>query len=231
MTVSGIGAMPDQPNFVQSNTKVQQEEISIFNYEDVNHNGEIDTADVRYDNNIINWLKSKGLLGKKWVDVEKAEIKAQYPHYTKEDVNARYEIEHMNYRSAELMEVLHSGTLPSQALAEYKQNLSNIKNSTRIEYTPPDEKNELDGFTVESRYDKHNRIISRVITYDNPENGNNTSTYIYNDDGSYTCISIENNGYNQIVSQYDTHGKLISERFNNDESEDMTGIKFDGDYR
>ena len=79
MLTLGVGATPEpQKNTTLHINQQEQKQYSIFDYEDVNGNGEIDEKDFNNDNAVIKWFKDKGIFGQKWVDVEKAEIKLQY---------------------------------------------------------------------------------------------------------------------------------------------------------
>ena len=185
-----------------------------------------------YDDSLI-WLREKlselkdGIeLNKERKNKEKQEIKKQYPYRTDEDVDARYEIEHMEYRSADIMEDLHSGTRPSEALKNYKDNLGRVNNGIITYHEGPDRNG--DGYTITEKYDEYGRIISRITKFDTAENGERVSTYIYNSDWSYTTITTENGG--RYEDYYDTHGKRISQIYNGKAPEDYSKQKFEGDY-
>jgi len=184
-----------------------------------------------YDDSLI-WLReelSELKNGVEWDEKkEKQEIKKQYPYRTDEDVNARYEIEHMEHRSADIMEDLHSGTYPSEALKNYRAKLWRITDGVITEYTPPDEGADMDGYTITEKYDNYGRIISRITKFDTVENWENISTYMYNSDRSYTVVTTENG--NRYEDYYDTHGKRISQIYNGKAPEDYSKQKFEGDY-
>lgn len=157
---------------------------------------------------------------------EKQEIKKQYPYRTDEDVDARYEIEHMQYRSADIMESLHSGKMPSEVLKNYKADLKKRINKTITYHENP---HIGDGYTCTKKYDEYGRIVSSITKFDTVENGENTSTYTYNPDGSYTVVNIENNGKYKYEDHYDIHGKRISQIFNDGSPEDYSKQQFAGD--
>lgn len=160
--------------------------------------------------------------------LEKQEIKKQYPYRTDEDVDARYEIEHMEYRSADIMEALHSGINPSEALKNYKAKLGRITSGVITQYTPPDKAKDMDGYTITEKYDEYGRIISRIKKFDTAENWETISTYTYNSDWSYTEITTEHG--NRYENYYDVHGKRISQIYNGEAPQDYSKEKFGGDY-
>lgn len=216
MVISGVGATPEpQKNTTLHINQQEQKQYSIFDYEDVNDNGEIDEKDFNNDNAVIKRFKDKGIFGQKWTDVEKAEIKLQYPYYTQEDIDARYEIAHMKYRSAEIMEALHSGKRPSDVLREYNETISQIKDGKRHEKINYDWGG---GCEVDSTYDDKNRILSRRKVQNNENGGGvSESTYEYFADGSYIKTFNEETGV--YVYKYDKHGKMIESSFNGEPDE------------
>ena len=156
---------------------------------------------------------------------EKQEIKKQYPYRTDEDVDARYEIEHMKYRSADIMEDLHKGINPSEALKNYKAELEKITNGTTSYHK---EEKGIDGYTCTKKYDEYGRIILQIRKFDTAKNWEFVSTYTYNSDGSYITVSTLNGG-DRLEEHYDTHGKHISSH-KDWVSVDFSKEKFIGDY-
>jgi len=174
-------------------------------------------------------LSSKAFISIKGENITKEEeyglIQQQYSYYSKEDIKARYEIEHMENRSADIIDALHSGDKPTKALADYKDRIERVKNGILIERYSPDYENMIDGYTVTRKYDSYNRLISSETVYDSPYNSSSTVTYTYNNDGSYVVKRDEI--YSITEEYYDCHGVL--EKIVQD-GKKYPGQRYEGDY-
>lgn len=127
-------------------------------------------------------------------------IKSQYSYYTEEEVEARYELQNLPYKSADIFAELHSGENPVKVLTSYKQNLSQHINNTVVEITQDPT------CKTTNMYDNNGRIISSEHAY--ADGGVCTSVYKYNEDGSY--INTLTDPFGIITEEYyNSDGRLM----------------------